>query len=117
MDTAQKLLRRVRRKQLLVCAYQPERADGGTLPAVGDITTWLDMPAAECLPLLNRLQTKGLIEPVPDAGPGAVRLTSKGQRLVERMSRAEGRADGEAAAVPAAGAADAPKPLRLVAAM
>ena len=100
MDTAQKLLRRVRRKQLLVCAYQPAHTGDGAVPVLGDITALLDMPAAECLPLLNRLQTKGLIEPVPDAGPGAVRLTAKGQRLVERMARAEDQAEPGALAHP-----------------
>ena len=88
MDSIQKLLRQVRRKQLLICAYRPDLLHNGQAPALEDITSLLNMTAAECLPLVNRLQAKGLIVPVPEIGPSSVRLTPKGLRLVERMSRA-----------------------------
>ncbi len=90
MDAAQCLLRYVRRKQFLIYAFCLEESGTPIALRMADITVALQINAAECLGLVHRLQAKGLIEPAPDAGPGCLRLTARGQALVQRMARAAG---------------------------
>ena len=89
VDTASRLLYQVRRKQLLVCAYRTMEDPFVCTPVtLADISSLLNLRSTECLHLVERLQLKGLVEPVPDAGFGAFRLTQRGRRLVLRMSPA-----------------------------
>jgi hypothetical protein len=87
VDSIQRLLRQVRRKQLLVCAYQ---GDEGTYiePTLAELPELLTAGTAECLALVQRLHAKDLIAGVPQAENEPVKLTPKGERLVRRMSRA-----------------------------
>lgn len=88
VDTASRLLYQVRRTQLLVCAYRTlEDPSICTSVTLSEISSLLNLRSIECLQLVERLQLKGIVEPVPDAGLGAFRLTHRGRRLVLRMSR------------------------------
>ena len=81
------LILQVRRKQLMLCVYEPAGCEVAAPPGVDDITELLHLSTAECLCLVDRLERKRLIELTRDAEPPGVRLTSKGRRLVQRMSR------------------------------
>lgn len=88
VTTIQDLLNHVRCKQLLLCAYHSTADDGAEPITLTDITSLLRIDSADCIALVRRLQQKGLVEPRPGGEPGAIQLTVKGQRFVERMSRA-----------------------------
>jgi DNA-binding MarR family transcriptional regulator len=86
------LLQQVRRKQLLLCAYQPEH-DGGMQPlSFADLTATLQLSSPDCLALVSRLVAKGLLLPVPGNDDDRLELTERGQRLVKRMGARADRA-------------------------
>lgn len=88
MDSIKRLLRQVRRKQLLVYAYTPAEAQGVD-PTLTELPTVLRCGTAECMALVERLHAKRLIAEIPAAEDGPLRLTPKGERLVRRMGRGE----------------------------
>jgi hypothetical protein len=100
VESIKRMLGQIRRKQLLVCAYRPNDGDPGADPTLADFTAILNIGSAECLRLAQRLNAKGLIEPVSGGELGSVRLTARGRKLVQRMSRSRAFPDATPAVLP-----------------
>lgn len=85
MHRARPLLEQLRRKQFLLCIYRPdaEAPSPRTIPHVSEI---LALDAVACAQLMQRLERRGLVEAAPGEA-GELRLTARGERLVERMAR------------------------------
>lgn len=86
MEGIQKFLSQVRRKQLLLCAYPATDADPDGEVTLAHASRVLNLGSAECLQLIGRLHRKQLIERMPADEFEPLILTSKGRRLVHRMS-------------------------------
>ena len=87
MDAIQRLLQQVRRRQLLVCMYQPDEMGVEGSPTLAEISGCLGVASTDCMPVLHRLHARQLIDRVPSSDCEPLRLTPKGKRLVLRMSR------------------------------
>ena len=64
---------------------------GDQPPAVGDLAGYLLLRPHSTVELVDRAETAGLVERVPDASDGRVvrvRLTKDGDRIVHRLTRA-----------------------------
>jgi Mn-dependent DtxR family transcriptional regulator len=86
MTTAQHLVQRIRRKQLLVCAHR--RNDDEEQPVtLESLTDLLAIDSGECEALVRRLQSRGLIALIEAEERREIRLTSRGQRFLDRMAR------------------------------
>lgn len=89
MESIQKLLWQVRRKQLLVCAYPSGSSEEEMEITLGHAAAALDMASSDCIKLVQRLHRKEIIERVPADEAEPIVLTPKGRRLVQRMARNE----------------------------
>lgn len=87
MESIQKLLWQVRRKQLLICAYPPAGSDSEVEVTLGHAAAALDLASSDCMRLVQRLHRKEIIERVPAGDSEPIVLTPKGRRLVQRMAR------------------------------
>ena len=86
MESIQKLLSQVRRKQLLLCAYPATDGNPEGRITLERASQALELGSAECLQLVRRLHQKQLIERMPTEATEPLILTARGQRLVQRMS-------------------------------
>lgn len=86
MESIQKLLSQVRRKQLLLCAYPPSDGETDGRITLERASQALDLGSTECLQLVSRLHQKQLIERMPTDVTEPLILTARGRRLVQRMS-------------------------------
>jgi len=84
MNTAKHLVAQIRRKQLLVCAHR--RDDDSSGPTLADLTELLEIGAGECDALVHRLHARGLISMIGADQDLSIRLTPRGQRLLDRMA-------------------------------
>lgn len=86
MESIQKLLSQVRRKQLLLCAYPVTDGHPDGRITLERASQALELGSADCLQLVKRLHQKQLIERMPTHAAEPLILTPRGQRLVQRMS-------------------------------